>query len=65
MIVLAKACRMCHLIVDKTASMCPNCRTQDLSYEYTGEVFILNVEESEIAQKMKIKKPGRYALRVR
>ena len=60
-----KACRVCHLIVEKTVSVCPNCKTQDLSYEYTGEVFILDVTDSEIAERMKIAKPGRYALRVR
>ncbi|MHA1398799.1 MAG: transcription elongation factor subunit Spt4 [Candidatus Heimdallarchaeaceae archaeon] len=62
---MPKACRVCHLIVDTNTNTCPNCRVQDLSSEYMGEVFILNVEESEIAKRMNITSPGRYALRVR
>ncbi len=62
---MSKACRVCHLIVEKTANMCPNCKTQDLSSEYTGEIFILNPEDSDVAERMKINKKGHYALRVR
>lgn len=62
---MSKACRICHLITEKTASICPNCKTQDLSSEYTGEVFILNPEDSDVAKQMKIAKKGHYALRVR
>ena len=62
---MSKACRICHLIVEKTANMCPNCKTQDLSSEYTGEVFILNPGDSDVAKRMKISKKGHYALRVR
>jgi DNA-directed RNA polymerase subunit E" len=53
------------MIHEKTASMCTNCKTQDLSSEYTGEIFIINPEESEVAKRMKISKNGHYALRVR
>ncbi len=62
---MSKACRVCHLIAEKTANMCQNCKTQDLSSEYTGEIFILNPEDSEVSQRMKINKKGHYALRVR
>ncbi|MHA1687386.1 MAG: transcription elongation factor subunit Spt4 [Candidatus Heimdallarchaeaceae archaeon] len=62
---MSKACRMCHLILPKTQNICPNCKTKDLSSDYTGEVIIIDPEHSEIAAKIKISKPGRYALRVR
>lgn len=62
---MAKACRRCHLIVDKNSNMCPICNTQDLSNEYTGEVFIIDSENSDVAKKIKIGKKGHYALRVR
>ncbi|MCG3225478.1 MAG: DNA-directed RNA polymerase subunit E'' [Candidatus Heimdallarchaeota archaeon] len=62
---MSKACRICHLIVEKTANMCPICKTQDLSSEYTGVVFILKPEDSDVAKRMKISKKGHYALRVR
>jgi DNA-directed RNA polymerase subunit E" len=45
--------------------MCPICNTQDLSNEYTGEVFIIDNENSDVAKKIKIGKKGHYALRVR
>jgi RNA polymerase subunit RPABC4/transcription elongation factor Spt4 len=51
--------------MEKTASICPNCKTQDISSEYTGEIFILKPEESDVAKRMKIYKKGHYALRVR
>ena len=62
---MSKACRVCHMITEKTASICPNCKTQDISPEFTGEIFILKPEESDVAKRMKINKKGHYALRVR
>ena len=62
---MSKACRVCHLIMEKTVSICPNCKTQDISSEFTGEIFILNPEASDVAKRMKINKKGHYALRVR
>jgi len=62
---MSKACRMCHMIHYKTANICTNCKTQDLSSEYTGEIFIIDPDKSDVAQRMKISKKGHYALRVR
>ncbi len=62
---MPKACRVCHMILDDDVSTCPNCKVQDLSSEYTGEVFIINAEKSDIAKRVNISTPGRYALRVR
>ncbi len=63
---MVKACKICHLITkDKGASACSNCKTNDFSTDYSGEVFIVNPAESEISKRMKIDKPGHYALRVR
>lgn len=59
-----KACKTCHLIT-KNESMCPKCKTHSLSDDFSGEVVILKPLESKIAESLKIRIPGKYALRVR
>ncbi|MFW9864962.1 MAG: transcription elongation factor subunit Spt4 [Promethearchaeota archaeon] len=59
-----KACKNCHLIT-KNETICPKCKTHTLSEDYTGEVIIINPEESRFAHYLKIYYPGKYALRVR
>ncbi|MHA1364974.1 MAG: transcription elongation factor subunit Spt4 [Candidatus Heimdallarchaeota archaeon] len=46
-------------------NQCPNCKTHNFSKDYSGEVHIIDPENSEIAKKLNIKIPGVYALRVR
>lgn len=58
-----KACRICHVMTTK--SHCPNCKSTSLSESFSGLVLIFNPEESIIAQKLNISKPGEYALQVR
>jgi len=58
-----KACRNCHAITD--GNVCPECKSTDLSDDFSGVVIILNPERSEIAKLMNIKKKGRYAVRIR
>jgi len=58
-----KACRNCHMITDGT--VCPECKSTDLSDDFDGVVIILDPENSEIAKLMEIKKKGRYAVRIR
>lgn len=58
-----KACRDCHYITTETA--CPNCKSSNLSDDFTGLIIIFDLEGSAITQAMKAKKKGRYALRVR
>ncbi len=52
------------MIVEKSQT-CPNCKSQDLSEDYSGLVVIIDPESSEIAHRLNVTKPGRYALRVR
>jgi len=59
-----KACKTCHLIT-KNDSICPKCKTHTLSDDYTGEVVILKPDDSKIAEYLKVRVPGKYALRVR
>jgi len=58
-----RACRNCRIITDGTA--CPECKSTDLSDDFSGVVIILDPESSEIAKLMNIKKKGRYAVRIR
>ena len=54
-------CRNCKMFTYE--KVCPNCRSTNLSASWKGVVVILNTE-SEIGKKLKISKPGKYALYV-
>ena len=58
-----KACRNCNFVTE--AHACPNCGGASLSDDWAGYVVVLNIEESEIAKRLNITKPGKYALKVR
>jgi len=45
--------------------ICPNCKSSNLSDDWTGIVIVMDPKNSEIAEKMGIKTPGKYAIRVR
>ena len=56
------ACKICHLLTYK--DVCPNC-SLPTSKRWQGYVVIRDPEHSQIAEKMNITKPGKYALKVR
>jgi DNA-directed RNA polymerase subunit E" len=58
-----RACRNCHLVSE--ANVCPDCKSTDLSDDFSGIVVIIDPERSSIAKIMGIKKRGRYAVRIR
>jgi len=58
-----KACRRCHYITEE--NVCPNCKSTDLSEDFSGLVIIFDPENSLIAKTLKIQRKGRYAIRVR
>lgn len=57
------ACKNCHLI--STSNRCPECKTLSMSDDWIGIYIIIDPEKSQIAKKLEVKKPGRYAIRVR
>ncbi len=57
------ACKRCKFINIDT-EVCKNCGSTELTKEWYGYVIILNPDKSEIAKKLDIKTPGRYALKV-
>lgn len=58
-----KACKNCRFI--SNGPVCPNCKSTNLSDDWSGLVVILDPSISEVAKKMGITAAGRYALRVR
>lgn len=55
------ACKNCHVLTDK--DVCPNCAIPT-SKRWRGYVIIRDPDNSQVAQKMNIKKAGKYALKV-
>ncbi len=58
-----KACKNCRFI--SNGPVCPNCKSTNLSDDWSGLVVIMDPASSEVAKRMGITAPGRYALRVR
>lgn len=58
-----KACSNCHLITKE--NVCAKCRSTSLSEDFAGVVIVFDPENSALANAMKIKDKGRYALKVR
>jgi len=62
--IMEKACRDCHRIVEGGMLVC-KCGSNSMSRDWSGYVAILDAGESKIAEKLGMKKEGRYALKVR
>ena len=59
----SKACRTCKCITN--VNVCPVCKGSELSEDFLGFIIILNPSKSQLAEKMKIKEAGQYALKIR
>ncbi len=59
-----KVCKNCNRIVEDSDE-CPVCRNNDLSTSWSGLVVIYDPDDSEIAEKMGIETPGKYAIRAK
>nr|WP_321497850.1 transcription elongation factor subunit Spt4 [uncultured Methanolobus sp.] len=58
-----QVCRECHRIIN--GQTCPICGSSNLSSDWSGMVIIIDPERSEIAKKIDVKVPDKYALKVR
>lgn len=56
-------CRDCHRVVEGNA--CTICGTSNLTADWAGYLVIIDPDKSEVAKRMNITIPGRYALKVR
>ncbi len=58
-----KVCKNCKIFVK--GNDCPICKSTDLTTSWKGRVIVVDVNKSEIAQKMGIKVKGEYAIKTR
>ena len=58
-----KACKKCRFITKE--QICPVCGSHELTDKWTGILYIVNLETSEVAKKLNIKTPGRYAAKIK
>ncbi len=56
-------CRECHRLV--TGQVCQICNSSALSSDWSGYVVIIDPAKSQIAKKLGVTLPGKYALKVR
>jgi DNA-directed RNA polymerase subunit E" len=61
--VAPKACRVCKVVTNE--NICPVCKNSELSEDFLGFVIILDADKSQLAEKMKLKEAGQYALKIR
>jgi DNA-directed RNA polymerase subunit E" len=57
-----KACRTCKAIIVK-GNVCPVCKSTDTTSSFQGVVVVFDTD-SDIAKKMGITVPGKYAVKV-
>ncbi len=60
---MRRACKKCRKIYDELKT-CPECN-EKLSENWKGVIIVVDPENSEIAKKLNITKPGKYALIVK
>ncbi len=58
-----KACKICKTIYE--GEKCPRCESKESTDSFKGRIIVLQPEKSEIAQKLKIKEKGTFAIKVR
>lgn len=57
-----KACKNCRAVY--SGAKCPKCGSEDGKEGFKGVVKIFSPEQSEIAQNLKIKEKGDYAIKL-
>ncbi|MDP6188884.1 MAG: transcription elongation factor subunit Spt4 [Candidatus Poseidoniaceae archaeon] len=58
------ACTECHLILEDGVDQCPRNPSAQVSTDHQGYVIIMNPARSEIAKRLGVELPGKYALKV-
>lgn len=60
---MKKVCKKCKRIWENL-EVCPDCN-EKLTQSWKGVLIVINPETSELAKKLNITKPGKYAIVVR
>ena len=58
------ACAECHLVLEDGVDQCPRNPSAQVSTDHQGYVIIMNPARSEIAKRLGVELPGKYALKV-
>ena len=58
-----KACKICNTIYE--GEKCSKCESKESTDSFKGRAIILNPEKSEIADKLKLKDKGNFAIKTR
>ena len=58
-----RACKICNTIHE--GEKCPKCGSKESTEGFKGRIIVLNPEKSEIAQKLKLKDKGEFAIKTR
>jgi len=56
------ACRKCKHVT--TLKVCPNCKSSDLTPDWTGVILVVDPTNSEISKTLGITTKGKYAIKV-
>lgn len=60
---MKKVCKKCKVFVKD--STCPECGGTAFTETWKGRIIVFKADDSEIAKKIGIKKPGLYAIKTR
>ncbi|MBT4069810.1 MAG: DNA-directed RNA polymerase, subunit E'' [Euryarchaeota archaeon] len=58
------ACGECHLVLSDGVDQCPRHPSSRVSSDWNGYVIIMQPSRSEIAKRLQVELPGKYALKV-
>ena len=64
MVKIPYACGECHLVLKDGEDQCPRHPSAQVSTDWSGYVIIMHPSRSEIAKRLQVEQPGKYALKV-
>ncbi len=59
-----KACKICNTIFEGKEK-CPSCESRESTDTFKGRLVVIDPEKSEIAQKLKLKSKGNFAIKTK
>jgi len=59
-----KACKICKTIYEE-GDKCPHCESKESTESFKGRIYVVDSANSEIANKLNIKRAGNFAIKTR